>query len=83
MLTPALIAPSDRAFPAALEGFLGNRAKEALERSETLTAFRARVASLRGEWEELAAAAERDEDEETRAQRRTMGAQLDGSRGPA
>jgi len=46
-----------------------DKAKEALERSGTLTAFRDRVAALRKEWEEMAAVAERDEDEETRTAR--------------
>jgi len=57
----------------AFEGRDYDKAKEALERSGTLTAFRNRVAALRKEWDQLAAAAERDEDEETRAQRRNMG----------
>ncbi len=49
------------------------RAKEALKRTETLTEFRDRAAGLRKGWEELTAATEREEDEETRAQRRNLG----------
>lgn len=59
-----------------------DKAKEALERSGTLTAFRDRVAALRKEWEEMAAVAERDEDEETRAQRRNLGKLRKGVRTP-
>lgn len=58
------------------------KAKEALERSGVLTAFRDRVAGIRKEWEEMAAAAERDEDEETRAQRRNLGKLRKGQRTP-
>ena len=59
-----------------------DKAKEALERSGTLTAFRDRVAALRKEWEELAAVAEREEDEETRAERRNLGKLRKGVRTP-
>lgn len=59
-----------------------DKAKEALERSGTLTAFRDRVAALRKEWEEMAALAERDEDEETRTQRRNLGKLRKGVRTP-
>jgi len=59
-----------------------DNAKEALERSGTLTAFRDKVAALRKEWEDLAAAAERDEDEETRAERRNLGRLRRGQRTP-
>jgi hypothetical protein len=50
--------------------------------SGTLTAFRDRVAALRKEWEELAAVAEREEDEETRAERRNLGKLRKGVRTP-
>lgn len=66
----------------AFEGRDYDKAKEALERSGTLIAFRDRVATLRKEWEEMAAAAERDEDEETRAQRRNLGKLRKGVRTP-
>ncbi|GMV97355.1 MAG: hypothetical protein HRF43_01250 [Phycisphaerae bacterium] len=66
----------------AFEGRDYDRAKEALERSGTLTAFRDKVAGLRREWEELAAVAEREEDEETRAQRRNLGKLRKGVRTP-
>jgi hypothetical protein len=59
-----------------------DKAKEALERSGTLTAFRDRVASLRKEWGELAAAAEREEDEETRTARQNLGKLRKGLRTP-
>ena len=58
------------------------RIKEALERAGVLTAFRDRVAALRKEWEELAASAEREEDEETRAARRDLGKLRKGLRTP-
>lgn len=66
----------------AFEGRDYGKAKEALERSGTLTAFRDRIATLRKEWEEMAAVAERDEDEETRAQRRNLGKLRKGVRTP-
>ncbi len=59
-----------------------DKAGEALERCSTLTAFRDRVATLRKEWEQIAAAAERDEDEETRAHRRNLGKLRKGLRTP-
>jgi len=59
-----------------------DKAKEALERSGTLTAFRDKVAVLRKEWEELAAVAEREEDEETRDERRNLGKLRKGVRTP-
>jgi len=59
-----------------------DKAKEALERSGTLTAFRDRVVALRKEWEEMAAVAERDEDEETRTARRNLGKLRKGVRTP-
>ena len=49
------------------------RAKEALEQAGVLTAFRDKLAVLRAEWESLAAAAEIQEDEETKAERRNLG----------
>ncbi len=59
-----------------------DKAKEALERSAILTAFRDKIAGLRKEWEEMAAIAEREEDEETRAQRRSLGKLRKGQRTP-
>ena len=59
-----------------------DKAKEALERSGVLTAFRDRVAGLRKEWDGIAAAAERDEDDETRAERRNLGKLRKGIRTP-
>ena len=58
------------------------KAKEALERSGTLTAFRDRVTTLRKEWDEMAAAAEREEDEETRSARQNLGKLRKGLRTP-
>lgn len=66
----------------AFEGRDYDRAKEALERAGVLTAFRDRIATLRKEWEDLAAAAERAEDEETRAARRNLGRLRKGIRTP-
>jgi len=66
----------------AFEGRDYDRAKEALERSGMLTAFRDKLATLRKEWEQMAAAAERDEDAETRAQRRNLGKLRKGQRTP-
>jgi restriction system protein len=59
-----------------------DKAKEALESSGQLTAFRDKVASLRKEWEDLAAKTEREEDEETRAERRNLGKLRKGLRTP-
>ncbi|MGC8541939.1 MAG: winged helix-turn-helix domain-containing protein [Phycisphaerae bacterium] len=58
------------------------KAKEALERTGVLTAFRDRVAALRKEWDGLAAAAERQEDEDVRSQRRNLGKLRRGQRTP-
>lgn len=59
-----------------------DKAKEALERAGTLTAFRDKVATLRKEWEALAAVADREEDEETKAERRNLGKLRKGLRTP-
>jgi len=59
-----------------------DKAKEALERSGTLTAFRDKVAALRKEWDEIAAVAESQEDEETKAERRNLGRLRRGLRTP-
>jgi hypothetical protein len=59
-----------------------DKVKEAYERAGQLTAFRDRIATLRKEWEVMAAAAERDEDEEIRAQRRNLGKLRKGVRTP-
>jgi hypothetical protein len=59
-----------------------DRAKEALERAGIVTGFRDKLATLRKEWDDLAAAAEREEDEETRAERRNLGKLRKGLRTP-
>jgi len=66
----------------AFEGRDYDKAKEALERSALLTVFRDKVAGLRREWQELAALAEREDDEETRAERRNLGRLRKGQRTP-
>ncbi len=58
------------------------KAKEALERSASLTNFRDRIASMRREWEGIAASAEHQEDEDTRAQRKNLGKLRKGVRTP-
>jgi restriction system protein len=58
-----------------------DRAREAADRADALTAFRDRVAALRKEWEELAKAEER-EDEQTRTERRDLGKLRKGLRTP-
>lgn len=58
------------------------RAKEALERAGLLTAFRDKLATLRAEWESLAAVAESQEDEETKAERTNLGRLRKGMRTP-
>lgn len=59
-----------------------DKAKEALERAGVLTSFRDRVAAMRKEWDGMAAVAEREEDEETRAARRNLGKLRKGVRTP-
>lgn len=59
-----------------------DKAKEALERAGTITSFRDRAAALRQEWAVLAAAAESQEDEETKAKRRDLGRLRRGQRTP-
>jgi hypothetical protein len=59
-----------------------NKAKEALERSGSLTAFRDKVAALRKEWEDLTVVSERTEDEETKSERRNLGRLRKGQRTP-
>lgn len=59
-----------------------DKAKEALERAGVLTAFRDKVAGLRKEWKDIAAVAESQEDEETRAERRNLGKLRKGLRTP-
>lgn len=59
-----------------------DRAKEALERAGVLTAFRDRLSGLRGEWDAIAAVAEQQEDEETKAERRNLGRLRKGLRTP-
>lgn len=66
----------------AFEGRDYEKAKEALERAGVLTSFRDRVAAMRKEWDDMAAVAERDEDEETRAARRNLGKLRKGLRTP-
>jgi restriction system protein len=58
------------------------KAKEALEHSGVLTAFRDKVAVLRKEWDEIAAVGESREDEETKAERRNLGKLRKGMRTP-
>ncbi len=59
-----------------------DKAKEALEQTGALTAFRDKAAALRKEWEGLATVAESDEDEETREARRDLGRLRKGLRTP-
>lgn len=59
-----------------------DKAREALERAAVLTAFRDKAATLRAEWESLAAVAEQEEDEQTRAARRDLGRLRRGLRTP-
>ena len=66
----------------AFQGRDYDKAKEALERSGVLTAFRDKVAALRKEWEGIAAVAESQEDEETKAERRNLGRLRRGQRTP-
>lgn len=58
------------------------RVKEAHERAGVLVAFRDRVATLRTEWDALAAVAGREEDEETKAARQNLGRLRKGIRTP-
>lgn len=58
------------------------RVKEAHERAGVLIAFRDRVATLRTEWDALAAVADREEDDETKAERRNLGRLRKGARTP-
>ena len=66
----------------AFDGRDYDRAREALERAGTLTAFRDKMASLRKEWDEMIAVAESQEDEETKAERRNLGRLRRGLRTP-
>ena len=59
-----------------------DKAKEAQERADVLTAFRDKVASLRKEWNDIAAIGESQEDEETKAERRNLGKLRKGMRTP-
>ena len=59
-----------------------DKAKEALQHAGSLTGLRDRVADLRKEWDELAAVAERQEDEETKEERRNLGRLRRGLRTP-
>lgn len=59
-----------------------DKAKEALERTGVLTAFRDKVAGLRREWDDIATVAESHEDEETKADRRNLGRLRRGQRTP-
>ena len=63
----------DRVGAKAFEGRDLAKAREALERAGVLIAFRDRLAAMRKEWDELAAAEEAQEDEETRQERRNLG----------
>ncbi|MBX3351825.1 MAG: winged helix-turn-helix domain-containing protein [Phycisphaeraceae bacterium] len=59
-----------------------DRAKEALARAGVLIAFRDKVSALREEWQAIAAVAEQEEDEETKAERRNLGRLRNGLRTP-
>lgn len=59
-----------------------SRARGALERAETLTAFRDKIATLREEWSSLAAVSATQEDEQTRTERRNLGRLRKGLRTP-
>jgi restriction system protein len=59
-----------------------DKAKEAQERADVLTAFRDKVASLRKEWNDIAVVGDSQEDEETRAERRNLGKLRKGMRTP-
>ena len=59
------------------------RAREALEYVGRLTAFRDKVVALRAEWEELLTAAQHQEDETRRTERRYLGRLQKGQRTPA
>lgn len=59
-----------------------DRAKEALERAASLTAFRDKVAALRREWDDMAAVSEQQEDEATKDERRDLGRLRRGVRTP-
>jgi restriction system protein len=58
------------------------RAKEALARAGILIAFRDKVSALRAEWQTIAAVAEQEEDDETKAERRNLGRLRNGQRTP-
>lgn len=66
----------------SFEGRDYDRAKEALARAGVLIAFRDKVAALRTEWQTIAAVAEQEEDEETKAARRNLGRLRNGLRTP-
>lgn len=66
----------------SFEGRDYDRAKEALARAGMLIAFRDKVAALRSEWQGIAAVAEKEEDEETKAERRNLGRLRNGLRTP-
>ena len=59
-----------------------DKAKAALEQTGALTAFRDKAADLRKAWEQMASATQREEDEEARAQRRSLGKLRKGMRTP-
>jgi hypothetical protein len=85
MLLEEVEAEIDFVNGVGAKGFQGrdyDKAKEALERSGVLTAFRDKVASLRKEWDGIAAIAESQEDEETKANRRDLGRLRRGQRTP-
>jgi len=66
----------------AMEARDYDRAREALEDADRLTAFRDKVAALRMEWDALAAATKQHEDETSRAERRFLGRVQKGQRTP-
>ena len=63
----------DRIGAKAFEARDLGKAKEALERAGVIIAFRDRLAAMRKEWDDLAAAEEAQEDEEARRERRNLG----------
>lgn len=58
------------------------KAREVLVHAGRLTAFRDKIAALRKEWQAVASAAEREEDDATRADRRNLGRLRSGLRTP-
>ncbi len=70
----------NRAGARAFEESAYDKAKEAIERAERLTDFRAKADALRREWENLFAPEEDEEDMEAQAARRNLGRLRRGQR---